>query len=82
MALLVYHEDYRIGEPGDFVWAYVPTALRLTGTTFEEVISSSFEDVISPAPDPLPTDNCPKTLIILDLYSTSIEKLLVSQCPM
>ncbi|GIR37913.1 MAG: hypothetical protein CM15mP49_32980 [Actinomycetota bacterium] len=60
-ALLVYHEDYRIGEPGDFVWAYVPTALRLTGTTFEEVISSSFEDDISPAPDPLPTDNCPKT---------------------
>ena len=60
-ALLVYHEDYRIGEPGDFVWAYVPTALRLTGTTFEEIISSSFEDDISPAPDPLPTDNCPKT---------------------
>ena len=60
-ALLVYHEDYRIGEPGDFVWAYVPTALRLTGTTFEEVISSSFEDDISPAPDPLPTDNCSKT---------------------
>ena len=59
-ALLVYHEDYRIGEPGDFVWAYVPTALRLTGTTFEEVISSSFEDDISPAPDPLPTDSCPK----------------------
>ncbi len=59
-ALLLYHEDYRIGEPGDFVWAYVPTALRLTGTTFEEVISSSFEDDISPAPDPLPTDNCPK----------------------
>ena len=60
-ALLVYHEDYRIGEPGDFVWAYVPTALRLTGTTFEEVTSSSFEDDISPAPDPLPTDNCPKS---------------------
>ena len=60
-ALLVYHEDYRIGEPGDFVWAYVPTALRLAGATFEEVISSSFEDDISPAPDPLPTDNCPKT---------------------
>ena len=59
-ALLVYHEDYRIGEPGDFVWAYVPTALRLTGTTFEEITSSSFEDAISPAPDPLPTDNCPK----------------------
>ena len=34
----VYHEDYRIGEPGDFVWAYVPTALRLVGTTFQEVI--------------------------------------------
>ena len=60
-ALLVYHEDYRIGEPSDFVWAYVPTALRLTGTTFEEVTSSSFEDDISPAPDPLPTDNCPKS---------------------
>ena len=59
-ALLVYHEDYRIGEPGDFVWAYVPTALRLTGTTFDEVISSSFEDSISPAPDPLPTDTCDK----------------------
>ena len=59
-ALLVYHEDYRIGEPGDFVWAYVPTVLRLTGATFEEVISSSFEDDISPAPDPLPTDSCPK----------------------
>ena len=59
-ALLVYHEDYRIGDPGDFVWAYVPTALRLTGTIFEEVISSSFEDSISPAPDPLPTDTCDK----------------------
>ena len=59
-ALLIYHEDYRIGEPGDFVWAYVPTALRLTGTIFEEVISSSFEDSISPAPDPLPTDTCDK----------------------
>ena len=59
-ALLVYHEDYRIGEPGDFVWAYVPTALRLNNLVFEEVLSSSFEDDISPAPDPLPTDNCPK----------------------
>ena len=59
-ALLVYHEDYRIGEPGDFVWAYVPTALRLTGSILEEVISSSFEDSISPAPDPLPTDTCDK----------------------
>ena len=59
-ALLVYHEDYRIGEPGDFVWAYVPTALRLNDALFEEVTSSSFEDDISPAPDPLPTDNCPK----------------------
>ncbi len=59
-SLLVYHEDYRIGEPGDFVWAYVPTALHLVGTTFKEVVSSSFEDEISPAPDPLPTDNCPK----------------------
>ena len=59
-ALLLYHEDYRIGEPGDFVWAYVPTALRLNNGLFEEVISSSFEDDISPAPDPLPTDNCPK----------------------
>ena len=59
-SLLVYHEDYRIGEPGDFVWAYVPTALRLTGSILEEVISSSFEDSISPAPDPLPTDSCDK----------------------
>jgi len=59
-SLLVYHEDYRIGEPEDFVWAFVPTALRLTGTSVEEVISSAFEDDIAPAPDPLPTDNCPK----------------------
>ena len=59
-ALLVYHEDYRIGEPGDFVWAYVPTALRLTGATVEEVVPSPFEDSISPAPDPLPTDTCDK----------------------
>ena len=59
-SLLVYHEDYRIGEPDDFVWAFVPTALRLTGTSVEEVVSSAFEDEIAPAPDPLPTDNCPK----------------------
>ena len=59
-SLLVYHEDYRIGEPEDFVWAFVPTALRLTGTIFEEVISSAFEDDIAPAPDPIPTDNCTK----------------------
>ena len=59
-SLLVYHEDYRIGDPEDFVWAFVPTAFRLTGTSVEEVVSSAFEDDIAPAPDPLPTDNCPK----------------------
>lgn len=59
-SLLVYHEDYRIGEPDDFVWAYVPTALRLTGASMEEVISSVFEDDIAPAPNPLPTDSCTK----------------------
>ena len=59
-SLLVYHEDYRIGEPDDFVWAFVPTALRLSVNTFEEVTASIFEDEIAPPPDPVPGDNCTK----------------------
>ena len=60
--ILVYHEDYPIGEPedGDYVWAYVPTPLRLVGATLEAVTTNDIKRDIAPAPDPLPSDNCPK----------------------
>ena len=58
-ALLVYHEDYRIGDPGVRMGI---CAYRITvdWNDFQGSISSSFEDSISPAPDPLPTDTCDK----------------------
>ena len=60
--IMVYHEDYPIGEPedGDYIWAYVPTPLRLVGTTLEVVNTNEIKRDIAPAPDPLPSDDCPK----------------------
>tara|TARA_Y100001960_G_C14748033_1_gene866789 strand:- start:995 stop:2044 length:1050 start_codon:yes stop_codon:yes gene_type:complete len=60
--IMVYHEDYPIGEPedGDYVWAYVPTPLRLVGATLEFIDTTEIKRDIAPAPDPLPSDDCPK----------------------
>jgi len=60
--IMVYHEDYPIGEPedGDYVWAYVPTPLRLIGSTLEVVTTNEIKRDIAPAPNPLPTDDCEK----------------------
>ena len=60
--IMVYHEDYPIGEPedGDYVWAYVPTPLRLVGATLEVVNTTEIKRDIAPAPNPLPSDDCPK----------------------
>jgi hypothetical protein len=60
--IMVYHEDYPIGEPedGDYVWAYVPTPLRLVETVLELVSTTEIKRDIVPAPNPLPADDCPK----------------------
>ncbi|MBJ69667.1 MAG: hypothetical protein CL463_07165 [Acidimicrobiaceae bacterium] len=60
--IMVYHEDYPIGEPedGDYVWAYVPTPLRLVGATLEVIATNEIKRDIAPAPDPLPSDSCQK----------------------
>ena len=60
--IMVYHEDYPIGEPedGDYVWAYVPTPLRLVGATLAVVATNEIKRDIAPAPNPLPSDSCQK----------------------
>ena len=60
--IMVYHEDYPIGEPedGDYVWAYVPTPLRLVGATLAVVTTNEIKRDIAPAPNPLPSDSCQK----------------------